>query len=213
MSGPIARTIEVMRTRAIGLTSALVFGAALLACSPAPSPSPAATESGAPASGESAGPPSPSSGSPGAAAPCVATDLAIELSPWEGAAGSRFVVLTARTQEDIVCSVAGRPGVALQDAAAEILIDSMAEPDGQPRVEPGDPVVVIGPDSGATLAIGTSNWCEPPPTAPLGILLTFPDDSTVGHIPADGSLADVPPCVGPGEPPTIFIQAPWQPEL
>jgi hypothetical protein len=74
-------------------------------------------------------------------------------------------------------------------------------------------VVVIGVDRGATLAIGTSNWCAPPPPVPLGILLTLPDESNQGHVSPDGSPNDLPPCNGPGEPARIFVQAPWQPEL
>jgi hypothetical protein len=198
-----------MPARRIRAAFAIALGAILAACSPAPTDRPPPV---------TASPPGSSIASPGgsvappATPPCVGDELALDLGPWEGAAGSRFVALTARTQEDVSCTLAGSPGVALQDAAGEIILDSLSEPDGLPRVEPGDPVIVIGVDRGATLAIGTSNWCLPPPRVPLGILLTLPDDSVVGHIPAEGSVNDLPPCTAPGEPGRIFVQVPWQPE-
>lgn len=143
---------------------------------------------------------------------CMADELALDLSGWEGAAGSRFVVLTARTLRDVSCTLTGRPAVALVDGRGEIIIDSISEPDGQPHVDPGDPVIVIGPDRGATLAVGTSNWCAPTPPLPVGIVITLPNETSQGFTPGEGTSADLPPCNGPGQPPRIFVQIPWQPE-
>jgi hypothetical protein len=179
------------------------------ACSPAPTARPVASSPAATSAATDAGP----SPSVGAAPECTADELALELGGWEGAAGSRFVVLTARTLGDRSCTLSGRPAVALVDGNGEIIIDSISEPDGLPHVEPGDPTVVIGPDRGATVAIGTSNWCAATPPLPLGIVITLLNETTQGYTPGEGTAADLPPCNGPGQPPQIYVQSPWQPEL
>jgi hypothetical protein len=188
-----------------GLLAALVG-----ACSPAPSPSPTTPGPSATAASTPPGSTSPSSPT-GAQQPCRADELAMELGRWEGAAGGRFALVVVRT-EGPTCTLTGSPAVAIVDRAGTIIIDSTTEPDGGPHVTPGDPVVTVGPDRGATIAIGTSNWCDPPPQVPIGVLITFADESSRGFTPAQGTPDDLPPCNDPGSPARVFVQFPWQPE-
>jgi hypothetical protein len=162
-----------------------------------------------PTTGGQVPPPSPVGGDEA----CSGDDLALEIGPWEGAAGSRFVVVTARTIDDISCTLQGRPGVALLDGDGTIIVDSTTDPAGQPRVEPGDPLVTIGIDQGATVGIGARNWCGPTPPLPIGVLLTLPDESSAPFIPAIGSPDNLPPCNDPAGPAQVFVQLPWQPQI
>lgn len=135
----------------------------------------------------------------------------LDLAGWEGAAGSRFAVVTAQAEQDRACSLSGRPGVAIVDGENEIIIDWVGDPEGAPRVDPGDPIVVVGRDTSAALTIGITNWCGAPPPPPLGVVLTFTDESTQGFTPAVGTIGDLPPCLEPTAPARVFVQAPWQP--
>jgi hypothetical protein len=192
------------------VAAAFIAAAFVAACTPAPviPPSPSVPSPAASASG----PADPSALSPiGGTPPCRAEELVLDLARWEGAAGSRFAILTATTEQDRICSLTGSPGVAIVDGDNEIIIDWVTDREGGPRVDPGDPIVTVGPETAAALTIGITNWCDPPPPPPLGVVLTFEDESTQGFTPAEGTVGDLPPCLEPAAPPRVFVQAPWQP--
>jgi hypothetical protein len=180
---------------------ALIMAAAFLIAScgntTAPSPSATAVPSPSVTPVPSSAPPSPS-----AAAACVRDDLAVTGGPWGGAAGSRGSDILVENQGSATCLLPAGPTVAIVDQGGTVVLSSAPAQAG------------IGPELAAGGSIGFSllvgNWCDQTVSFPLRIQLALAS----GGIDIDqlviGTVDDLPPCNGPGQPATLQTTA-WEP--
>jgi hypothetical protein len=174
------------------LSSAAAMALVVAACAtPTPSGSPgpestAPTEAPTPTSVvvESAG--------PGDAAACTDADLALGHGFVDGAAGSRFTIMTLTVTGSAACSLPAVPTVELVDATgAQVAIGA---PAGQVAT------VDVQPGTALTSTIQFNNWCEELTAEPLTLALVIEASSITvagGPFPNPGGL---PPCNGPGGP-------------
>jgi hypothetical protein len=171
------------------------------ACATTASSGPPGPESTAPAEA-----PTPTlvvieSAGPGDATPCTGADLALEHGFADGAACSRFTIMTLSVTGSAACSLPAIPTVALVDATgAQVAIGAPAGQVASVDVRPG---------TALTSTIQFNNWCEELTAEPLTLALVIEAPSIAvagGPFPDPGGL---PPCNGPGGP-TLTGTA-WEP--
>jgi hypothetical protein len=182
--------------RALGGTLLVPLAILVAACattttSPSPTPSPSASAT-APATAQA------SAAGGGACSPEV---LALTGGSWGAAAGSRGAEVSVENRGSAACTLPASPSVAILDAAGTAIIES------QPRAD--EPGPTLEPGSITTFTILVSNWCDERTALPLRVVLR----SGSAGIPIPGldmAADDLPPCNGPGQPPTLSAN-PWQP--
>lgn len=176
----------------------VLLGALLVAaCGNPPSPSPSASPS------VSASPSTaPSSAAPSATATaCTAADIRATGGPWGGAAGSRGSDIVVENHGSIPCLLPAGPAIALVDAGGTVVLSTPAKAGEGPSVAPGGSV-------GFSLVFG--NWCSEGTPLPLTFQLALAGDAVgIGGL-AASSVDDLPPCNGPGLPPSLSATD-WQP--
>jgi len=183
-SGP-----QVPRIALIAVLATVLAGA----CGNPPSPSP--TTSASP-------PVSPSASSSATGAACAGADIKATGGPWGGAAGSRGSDIVVTNAGTVACVLPAGPTVAMVDQGGTVVLANTP-----PESGPG-PTLASGSSVGFSLVIG--NWCDQQVSLPLRFSLALATDA----VDIDGlfarSLDDLPPCNGPGQPPSISTTA-WQP--
>ncbi len=111
-----------------------------------------------------------------------------------GAAGSRGADVSITAIGEATCRLPSRPMVAMLDPTGAAVLQTPITADA------AGPLV-----SGSTTVAFTyefSNWCSATPSTPWSVVLA----TTVGAVPVTGIVyqeADLPPCNGPGQPPSI----------
>jgi hypothetical protein len=145
---------------------------------------------------------SPSASSSPAAAACAGADITATGGPWEGAAGSRGSSIVVTNAGSVACALPADPTVAMLDQAGTVVLANTPPQSG------AGPTLVSGSSVGFSLVIG--NWCDQQVTFPLHFSLALAADA----VEVDGlfatTLDDLPPCNGPGQPPSISTSG-WQP--
>lgn len=137
----------------------------------------------------------------GAEAACATADLNVTGGPWGGAAGSRGSDIVVQNQGTGACLLPAGPTVAMVDPVGTVLLANTP-----PLVGTG-PSVAPGATIGFSLVI--SNWCEQQVNLPLHFSLALAAGSIdIANLSAQ-TLDDLPPCNGPGQPPSISTTA-WQ---
>ncbi len=204
-----------MRTRPTGsrpwrrsVATAALFVSSLLvaACTgtatvtPSPSPSPTSTVSAAPSAVMTMAPPSASATATGgsALAPCAADALAVSGGPWSAAAGSRGADVVVENQGDAACTLSTTPHVMVVDSASQRIAETEPEPGAGPTLHAGGAI-------GFVVLFG--NWCDPNAALPLHVVLQAAD-AGIQIQGLDLGQADLPPCNGPGQPPSLTAN-PW----
>lgn len=172
------------------------------------SPSPAATV--APTASPSPTPEPTVAPTVGAVRPCKGSDLAAQVTRWEGAAGSRFGTLAVQNIGPTACTISGTPAVQLVDGQATVFLDS-ADLGKPATATPPDLFTLAGARGGTIyLVVGLSNYCGAAPSSPVTVALVLPGD--LGRVVATlgaGVTIDMAPCNGPGAPTTLGVQEPW----
>lgn len=166
------------------------------------SASPNASRSTAPASPPASEPaPTPSEQLPaGAAAPCEPERLAVAITGWDGAAGSRTAALTLGVTGADRCTIDRLWRPELVDGVGRIRLEGGVVRDtGTIQVRPGEALTTL---------VQASNDCAPPPVSPVTIAFVLGDGSRVVAAPPSPTDVTTPPCNGPGQPGTISMQ-PW----
>lgn len=185
--------------RSLRVVAAIVFSSLLVAaCNNTPSPSPAASPSASatvPAAPSSAAP----SSSPAAA--CAAADIHATGGPWGGAAGSRGSDIVVANQGTAPCLLPAGPSIALLDAGGSVLLSTPARAGSGPSLAPGGTI-------GFSLLVG--NWCDQGVALPIRFRLALAGDVVDIAGLAAASIDDLPPCNGPGEPPSLSTTD-WEP--
>jgi hypothetical protein len=165
---------------------------ATVAPTPAPSPSPLVTA--APVSPVASASATAVATAPAPAA-CSAADVTATGGPWGGAAGSRGADVAVTSTSGSPCVLLPRPVVALLNAAGDVVLEA------RPVVATGTPILSAG--SSTHFSIMFSNWCSPDPKLPLRPVLALDE----GFVEIGGltltTVDALPPCNGPGQPPTI----------
>jgi Domain of unknown function (DUF4232) len=208
-----------------GTTALVGIGLVLAACGGASSPSPApssvaasptASPSAKPASttgaSPSAGPtptaspsagPTPTASAGTAIGPCPAADIVATAGRLGGAAGSRGADVAVGITGNAECRLPGQPVVALVDATGTELLRSSAS-----TTTPGPS---IGPGGTVSFSLLVGNWCDRTTKLPLHFQLVLADGAA-----AIGGLTmtadDLPPCNGPGQPPSLWATEWEQPQ-
>ena len=111
-----------------------------------------------------------------------------------GAAGSRGADVQITAIGEATCRLPSRPMVALLDATGQAVLQT-------PITVDADGPLVSGP-SPVQFTYEFSNWCSPTVSTPWTVVLA----TAVGAVPVTGLTyqeADLPPCNGPGQPPSI----------
>ena len=156
-----------------------------------PSPSVA---SAAPSASTATAAPSESA-SPGASAevgPCGPNDITVTATDAGGAAGSRGADVTVTAVGQASCRLTAHPMVAFLDAGGQVVLQTPIQVGDGPLVSAASP---------ASFTFEMSNWCAPTSTPWTVVFAT-----SVGTVPVAGiryQQADLPPCNGPGEPPSL----------
>lgn len=185
-----------------GLPSALLASASMLliaACAGS-----AASPSIAPASPSPSSAESPSgAASPGGGAACSADAIVATAAPWGGAAGSRGTDVTLVNHGATACVLPAGPQVAVVDSGGNVLAQS--------RQPTGTGGTTVQPNQAVAFSVLFGNWCNQSVSLPLRVRLAL----TSGAVDIAGSslptMADLPPCNGPGEPPSLSATE-WQPQ-
>jgi Protein of unknown function (DUF4232) len=196
---------------------ALVTGLAL-GCQPTtPPPSASAPPSIGPSIGPSIAPslaPSPSqptvspsssalapSASTSAGAACSAADLSVTGGPWGGAAGSRGTDISVKSNAGAACELPASPAVVALDAGGAVVAQGAVGAVGAgPAIQPG---------ANAAFSLQFSNWCNQSVRLPLHFALLLVSGSAPIDQLAINSADELPPCNGPGQPPTLSTTA-WE---
>ena len=170
-----------------------------------PSPSPSASPTPAPS-------PTPASTvAPTAAAlqPCKGSDLAAQLTRWEGAAGSRFGTFMVNNPGETTCMLSGTPGIRLIDGQGAVFLDSAvlgAPPLTLPAAQPFTMIHRGG--SKVYVVVQMSNYCGATPSSPVAAELVLPGGlGPVLATSADGVPIEVAPCNGASAPTTLKAQS------
>ena len=185
------------RPRSIHVAGFAALLALLLAsCGNTPSPSPSPSPSLVPSAS-----PSAASASPSSEAACLTADLTVTGGPWGGAAGSRGSDIVVQNQGTSACLLPAGPTVAMVDPSGAVLLANTP-----PEVGTG-PSLAPGATIGFSLVLG--NWCEQQVNLPLHFSLALASESIdIANLTVQ-TLDDLPPCNGPGQPPSISATA-WQ---
>ncbi|MBI3749300.1 MAG: DUF4232 domain-containing protein [Chloroflexi bacterium] len=176
----------------------VLLGALLVnACGNPPSPSPTASPpvSASPSTSTSSPVPNPT------AAACVAADIRATGGPWGGAAGSRGSDIVVENRGSGPCLLPAGPAIALVDAGGTVVLSTPARAGEGPSVAPGGSV-------GFSLVFG--NWCNEGTPLPLTFQLALAAGAVDIAGLAASSAGDLPPCNGPGLPPSLSATD-WQP--
>jgi len=195
MNRPLCPSVRAgMRSPQQGARS-IIAGALVLAmvaaCSSSTNSSPSRSASAPPPAS------SPASVGPSAFgdAGCTLDDLRAGGGPWDGAAGSRFAEIVVANAGPGPCPLPELPVVAIVDSTDAVVGQSA------PGVIGAGPV--LAPTSAIAFTLQVANWCDDSVDLPL----TFDLLLAGGTIPIDGlvvaSAGQLPPCNGPGQPPTI----------
>ena len=145
------------------------------------------------------------------AAPCRVDQVSAGLAGWQGATGSMvggFLLWNTSRQP---CRLAGRPSVAILDAAGHRLsvTDLPApSPTAQPLVLPADqPTPVLHAEATEGLALVTLqwfNWCGVPPIGPLSLAIELPEG---GVLRTPVVMGGIPRCDAPSGGSSISVGA------
>jgi hypothetical protein len=172
---------------------ALVLGACGNAPSPTPSPSPSAVPTASPITASAA--------PDGSGTACLTADVTVTGGPWGGAAGSRGSDIVVQNQGTVACLLPAGPTVAMVDPSGALLLANTP-----PQVGEG-PSLAPGASVGFSVVLG--NWCEQQVNLPLHFSLALASGSIdIANLTVQ-TLDDLPPCNGPGQPPSIST-TPWQ---
>jgi hypothetical protein len=166
----------------------------------APATAPPATTAPATTAPESTAPSGDSPSAPPEGSACALTDLAVTAGGWGAAAGSRGADVSVENRGASACELPAGPTVAILDAGGTQLLASPAT---------DQPGLTLEPGAVATFTVLFSNWCEQGAALPLRVALV---DGAAG-VPVPGldmTADDLPPCNGPGQPPTLSAN-PWEP--
>jgi Domain of unknown function (DUF4232) len=198
-----------------GATALVGIGLALAACGSASSPSaapssvaasPTASPSAPSASATGASPsagPTPTASTGTTIGPCSAADIVATAGRLGGAAGSRGADVAVGTTGAAECRLPGQPVVALVDATGTELLRSSAS-----TTTPG-PSIAPGGTVSFSLLLG--NWCDRTTKTPLHFQLVLADGATaIGGLTM--TVDDLPPCNGPGQPPSLWTAGWEQPQ-
>lgn len=132
-------------------------------------------------------------------APCDPDRLAVAITGWDGAAGSRTATLTLRLDGTDECTIESLWRPELVDGSGRIRIE------GAPVSE----ARTIELRSGETLTTlaQASNDCGPTPAPPVTIAFILGDGSRIVAAPPSPTDVTTAPCNGPGQPGAISMQA------
>jgi hypothetical protein len=182
--------------RALVLSAVAVLAIACNSSTTTSSPPPADTASPAPSVTASTAP-SPAAGG----GECAPTDLALVGGGWSAAAGSRGADVSVENRGATACTLPAGPSVSILDADGTQLLESAPTDAPGPALEPG---------AVATFTVLFSNWCDEGAAAlPLHVALRA-GDAAIPVPDLDLTADDLPPCNGPGQPPTLSAN-PWEP--
>lgn len=99
------------------------------------------------------------------------------------------------------CLLPAGPAVALLDAVGQVLLSTQATAGSGPALAPGGK---------AAFSVVFGNWCAPGVNLPLHFRLALAGDVVdIGRL-LVSSTGELPPCNGPGEPPSLSATD-WQP--
>ena len=163
-----------------------------VACTTTTTPTPPAPASSSPAPAGTASP-------AGGGAVCAPADLALVSGGWSAAAGSRGADVSVENRGATACELPAGPAVAILDASGRQLLESAPTDAPGPSLDPG---------AVATFTVLFSNWCEEAAALPLHVALRA-GDAAIPVPDLDLTADDLPPCNGPGQPPTISAN-PWE---
>ena len=165
--------------------AAASFGIFIAGAGPTPSEGPATSL------------PSPAEG---VVADCAATNLAAEITAWDGAAGHRIATVRL-IGGNARCKLPSVLRPALVDAGGRALIVG-ARPKADREWD------VLGPGDFAETMVDMANYCGPEPTGGLFLRLYLSETVAIDARAAASiaSAVDPPPCNGPNVPATIEIQ-------
>jgi hypothetical protein len=137
----------------------------------------------------------PASTPPAAVDACPRSGVAASSTGWGAAAGSRGAEVTVTNAGSSPCVLPSTPGVAVFDAAGNIVLQSPPRPVGQPRT------LGVGESIGFSLLF--ANWCDQSVALPvqLGVVLVG-EAAPIQGLPGQ-TIDDLPPCNGPGQPAEI----------
>ena len=195
MTKPASSAIGSRRPSRLAALAVLV--AVLLgACGNPPSPSPSASQN------PSASPSGASSTASGSETACAGAELTATGGPWGGAAGSRGSDVVIQNTGAAACLLLPGPTVAMVDQAGTVVLANTPPQVGAARsIEPGEKL-------GFSLVLG--NWCDQQVSLPLHFSLALPSDAVDIASLAVNTLDDLPPCNGPGQPPSLSTTG-WEP--
>jgi len=186
------------------LLVALLVGVAVSSCAPQGTSTPSVLEPSPTSAATETTPPSPV-GSAAEVGPCAPTALAVQLTGWTGAAGSRIGSVELRNTGSDPCAVFAVARPQLVDGQGTILIDG-APPAASQALE-------VVPGGLLRTDVRASNYCGPAPAPPVTVAFVLPQGlgRVVAAAAPPGGLDGVPPCLGPaGSSGTVEMQ-PWQP--
>ena len=199
---PAASVVSPARAR-ISFLVALLVGAVASSCVPQGTSSPSGFEPSPTSAVAETTPPSPLGST--AVGPCAPTSLAVQVTGWSGAAGSRIGSVELRNAGTDPCVVFGLTRPQLLDGRGTILIDG-APPGASQAIE-------VAPGGLLRTDVRDSNYCGPEPAPPVTVAFVLPEGlgRVVAAPDSPSGLGGVPPCLGPaGSAGTIEMQ-PWQP--
>jgi hypothetical protein len=128
--------------------------------------------------------------------------MAVRITLWDGAAGSRTAHLELTNTSSVACTVRAMARPQLVDGKGSVLIDGPT---------PGaSATLVVAPGGVLRTLAQASNYCGPNPVAPVSIAFVLTDGGRITATPFSAHDATVPPCNGPGQPGSISMH-PWAP--
>jgi len=187
LAGALSLAVAACGSSAASASS--TTAASTAASAPATPAAPTVAASGAPSTA--------ASGSPAASAevgPCSPSDIKVVATDAGGAAGRRGADVAITAIGAASCRLPSRPMVALLDPSGQAVLQTPITVDAEgPLVSGSAP---------ARFTYEFSNWCAPSASTPWSVVLA----TAVGAVPVSGITyqeADLPPCNGPGQPPSI----------
>ncbi len=141
-------------------------------------------------------------GRPSAVVACDPADVAVRITAWDGAAGSRIAHVTLVNQGASECSLDAMARPQLVDGRGDVLIDGR---------EPTDRATLpLAPGATVQTLVEVSNLCGATPAPPISVAFVLADGRRVLADPASPTDATVPPCNGTAAPAVIDMH-PWAP--
>jgi hypothetical protein len=186
------------RVAILALLGPLLLAACGTAASPTP---PAATPRPTPRPAATPSEPSPVASLPAASptpmtdAACAMDDIEATSQGWGGGAGSLGADVTVHNRGPVPCFLPATPAVALFDAGGTVVLQS------PPRL--GDDLVVLNPSGAASFSFQFSNWCDESVALPVHVAVALANDAAGIDGLAVAAIADLPQCIGPGQPAEI----------